>query len=175
MRLFVTSGILAACLALTANAAMAAPTQINPIPSARYVSPARVAHAPVYGAPRFAVRGYAPRFAMRAYAPHYRLGAGVGPFVRGMLGGGPIPYAGIIRDARSSYGSAGASYSPPSYDNSAPASCAACDAQAASDEENQAIQEMNDINAMNASNAAAAAQNAADTAATIQTEINAGM
>jgi hypothetical protein len=30
-------------------------------------------------------------------------------------------------------------------------------------------------NAMNASNAAAAAQNEADTAATIQTEINAGM
>jgi hypothetical protein len=174
MRLFVTTGILAACLALTANVAMAAPSQANPIPNGRYVLPARVAQAAVYGTPRFAVRGYAPRLAMRAYAPRYRFGAGVGPFVRGMLGGGPFPYAGIIRAARGSYGAAGESYTP-SYDNSAPASCAACDAQAASDQENQEIQQMNDTNAMNAANAAAAAQNAADTAATMQTEINAGM
>ena len=42
-------------------------------------------------------------------------------------------------------------------------------------QENQAIQEMNDINALNASMAAAEQENDAANAATLQTEINAGM
>jgi hypothetical protein len=44
-----------------------------------------------------------------------------------------------------------------------------------SDAENQAIQQMNDTNALTASMAAAEQQNEEANAATLQTEINAGM
>jgi hypothetical protein len=65
-------------------------------------------------------------------------------------------------------------YSSPSYDNSATIATGN-DAQAASDAENQAIQQMNDTNALTASMAAAEEQNDEANAATLQTEINAGM
>ncbi len=65
----------------------------------------------------------------------------------------------------------------PSFDASPPVdtSSASTDAQAASDAEVQAIQQLNDENALNASMAAAEQQNDAANAATLQTEINAGM
>jgi hypothetical protein len=169
MKAFITTGLLAASLALTGHAAMAA-TPANPIPRAPQVSHARVAYAPVYGAPRVAARGY---------APCNQLGLDIRQFIQGMLGGGPVPYANLIRDVQrmpASRGSSGSSYSP-SYDNSptVDTSSAASDSQPASDAENQAIQQMNDTNALNASMAAAEQENDAANAATLQTEINAGM
>jgi hypothetical protein len=169
MRAFITTGLIAASLALTAHAAMAA-TPANPIPRAAQVSRTRVAYAPVYGAPRVGARGYSPR---------NQLGLDIGQFIQGMLGGGPVPYANLIRDVQrmpASRGSSGSSYSP-SYDNSptVDTSSAASDSQPASDAENQAIQQMNDTNALNASMAAAEQENDAANAATLQTEINAGM
>jgi len=103
-----------------------------------------------------------------------------------MLGGGgwPIQYSNLGNDAlRASashrYAAAPGSYdlsASPSYDPSTPTDNGAAASQAASDADNQAIQEMNDTNAMNASMAAAEEQNdAANAAASLQTEINAGM
>jgi hypothetical protein len=65
----------------------------------------------------------------------------------------------------------------PTYDSSPSPSVdsSSNDAQAASDAANQAIQQMNDTNALNASMQAAEQQNDAANAATLQTEINAGM
>ena len=91
---------------------------------------------------------------------------------------GPIPYANLVRDVRGVSGSGGGSYdysSSPSDDTAVAVSSAAAQEQAASDEEVQAIQQMNDTNALNASMAAAEQQNDAANAATLQTEINAGM
>ena len=104
----------------------------------------------------------------------------VAQFVRFMLGAAGLPanYAaslrlpGRVRLVRDSAGSYDAS---PSYDDSSSAASAAADAQAASDAENQAIQSMNDTNAATASAAAAEQENDAANAATLQTEINAGM
>jgi hypothetical protein len=62
----------------------------------------------------------------------------------------------------------------PTYDTSTPVS-SGNDAQAASDAEVQAIQQLNDENALNASMQAAEEQNDEANAATLQTEINAGM
>lgn len=163
MKTLITTGIFAASLALLGTTAMAAPSQANPVP--RYAqswqnrAPVRVAaRGPVFGGP---------------------LNVDVARFVGGMLGGGPVPYANLVRDVRGLRSSGGGSYdfsSSPSYDNSAAtASSAAADAQAASDAEVQAIQQMNDTNALTASMAAAEQQNEAANAATLQTEINAGM
>jgi hypothetical protein len=170
MRFFITTSVLAASLALSANAAMAAPTPANPIPHVAQASHARIAHAALARTPRVAARGYAQRG---------QLGVDIGQFIQGMLGGGPVPYANLVRDVQrmpASRASSDSSYSP-SYDYSAaaPTSCAACDAQAASDQEVQEIQQMNDTNALTASMAAAEEQNDAANAATLQTEINAGM
>jgi hypothetical protein len=167
MKAFITTGLLAASLALTGHAAMAA-RPANPIPRAPQVSHARVAYAPVYGAPRVAARGY---------APCNQLGLDIRQFIQGMLGGGPVPYANLIRDVQRmpvSRGSSGSSYAP-SYNNSPTVdTSSAAASQTSSDDENQAIQQMNDENALNASMAAAEQQNDAANAATLQTEINAG-
>jgi len=160
MRSSITTAILAASFAFTVNAAMAA-TPENPIPQ----------HAQAARAPS------AQRVAARPTPARNQLNVDVAQFIRGMLGGGPIPYANLVRDVRAmpaSGGSYDSSYSP-SYDTSAAASSAASDAQAASDAENQAIQEMNDTNALTASMAAAEEENDEANAATLQTEINAGM
>jgi hypothetical protein len=94
--------------------------------------------------------------------------ADLGQFIEGFFGGalGVPPARGGNYEAS------------PSYDASTTTvdtSSAAADAQAASDAEVQAIQQMNDTNALNASMAAAEEQNDAANAATLQTEINAGM
>jgi hypothetical protein len=160
MRSSITTAIVAAAFAFTANAAMAA-SPANPIPQQ-----ARAPHAA-------AVR----HVAARRLPPRDQLNVDVAQFVRGMLGGGPIPYANLVRDVRGMRGTgtyAGSDYSSPTYDTSV-ASSGASDAQAASDAENQAIQSMNDTNALNASMAAAEQENDAANAATLQTEINAGM
>ncbi len=109
--------------------------------------------------------------------PRNQLNVDVAQFIRGMLGGGPVPYANIVRDVRGMGGTgtyAGSDWSSPTYDTSV-TTPGADDAQAAADAENQAIQQMNDTNALNASMAAAEQQNDAANAATLQTEINAGM
>jgi hypothetical protein len=162
MKSLITTGVLIASLSLGASAAMAANT------THKTASAAHVSHT------RTAVH-----VAARKRAPRAQLNVDIGQFIQGMLGGGPVPYANLIRDAErmpASRRSSGSSYSP-SYDSSAgaPASCAACDSQAASDQEVQEIQQMNDTSALTASMAAAEEQNDAANAATLQTEINAGM
>jgi hypothetical protein len=91
----------------------------------------------------------------------------VAQFFQGLFGGAPI-----VRTAR---GPAAEGYvaDSPTYDTSTPV--ANNDAQAASDAEVQAIQQLNDENALNASMQAAEEQNDEANAATLQTEINAGM
>jgi len=166
MKSLISTGILAASLALIGTTAMAA-SQANPVPryaQTRQADQTWQTRAPLRVAGRPALPG--------------RLNVDVAQFVRGMLGGGPVPYANLVRDVRGLRGSSGGSYdysSSQSYDNSAAASSAPTDAPAASDAEVQAIQQMNDTNAMNASMAAAEQQNDAANAATLQTEINAGM
>jgi hypothetical protein len=160
MRSSITTAIVAASFAFSINAAMAA-SPANPIPE----------HARAPNAPA------TEYVAARRLPPRDQLNVDVAQFVRGMLGGGPVPYANLVRDVRGMRGTgayAGSDYSPPTYDTSVTAS-GASDAQAASDAENQAIQSMNDTNALNASMAAAEQENDAANAATLQTEINAGM
>ena len=139
-----TGALLVASLVLTGNAAMARP-----------------AHH--YVAPRAPVAPYAAPF-----------GGDIGQIFQSMLGGVPVQYQGLVRNAmrtrpgRGSQGSYGGSSDwTPSYDTSSPA------IDNSSNDEAQAIQSMNDTNAMNASMAAAEQQNDAAQAAAIQTEINA--
>ena len=89
-----------------------------------------------------------------------RLAADIGQFIQGMLSGGSVPDANLIRDAQRMRGSPGSyDYSSPTNDNSpAVEASAASEGQAASDDENQAIQQMNDTNALTASMAAAEQQ-----------------
>jgi hypothetical protein len=90
----------------------------------------------------------------------------VAQFFQDLFGGAPI-----VRTAR---GHAGEGYADsPTYDTSTPVTNN--DAQAASDAEVQAMQQLNDENALNASMQAAEEQNDEANAATLQTEINAGM
>lgn len=93
----------------------------------------------------------------------------VAQFFQGLFGGAPV-----VRTARSRADESEYVADSPTYDTSAPAS-SNNDAQAASDAEVQAIQQMNDENALNASMQAAEEQNDEANAATLQTEINAGM
>ncbi len=174
MKSFIATGVLAASLAFSGTAAMAAAQTHNAATTA-YAGPALVgtwpavhlATAPAYGAawPRAQV-------AARGYAPGGQFGTNIGQFIQGILGGGRVQYA--------NRGAGGSSYSydfsSPANDNSAAnAASAAIDAQLASDAQNQAIQQMNDTMALNASMAAAEEQNDEANAATLQTEINAGM
>lgn len=170
MRNLIITGTLAASLAFGANAAMAAPPQAHKPATALQVTHAQTAQAPAYGGWQGA------RYAAGGYLPRNQLGLDVSQFIQGMLGGGPVPYANLARDVARMHGSGGGSYdySSPSFDNSAPIATGN-DAQAASDAENQAIQQMNDTNALTASMAAAEEQNDEANAATLQTEINAGM
>jgi hypothetical protein len=160
MRSSITTVIAAGSLLFTVNAAMAV-SPANPIPQH-----ARMTYAP---APQ--------RVAVRRLTPSNQLNVDVAQFIRGMLGGGPVPYANLVRDVRGMRGTgtyAGSDYSSPTYDTSVSDSGAAA-AQAASDAEVQSIQSMNDTNALTASMAAAEEQNDEANAATLQTEINAGM
>jgi hypothetical protein len=93
----------------------------------------------------------------------------VAQFFQGLFGGVPI-----MRTARSRADEGQYVADSPTYDTSPPVG-SSNDAQAASDAEVQAIQQMNDENALNASMQAAEEQNDEANAATLQTEINAGM
>jgi hypothetical protein len=178
MKSLISIGVLAASLALGANAAVAAAQPTHTAATAAQITRAvwpdvrraRTHRGPYYGAWPYA------RYAAGGYAPRGQFDYDIGQFIQGMLGGGPVPYANLARDVERMRGSGGGSYaySAPSYDNPAPIA-AGNDAQAASDAENQVIQQMNDTNALTASMAAAEAQNDAANAATLQTEINAGM
>jgi hypothetical protein len=161
MKSFIITGIFTASLALAAKAATAA-TPADPYPHGTQIS---LAHTAARGAARM---------------PQARdqLNVDVAGFIQGMLGGGPIPYANLIRDVRSMPGSASGGYTP-SYDSSTAATdnaaSDAAQAQAASDEELQTIGEINDIDAQTASMAAAEEENDEANAEALQTEINAGM
>ena len=104
MKSLITSGILAVSLTLSANTAMAGPTQANPIPNAAqsYRTVRATPFAPGYGASRVAAR---------VYLPNNQLGMDVGQFISGMLGGSlPPQYAQIVRNAvrvSASHGSSG--------------------------------------------------------------------
>jgi hypothetical protein len=160
MRSSITAAIAAGSVLVTVNAAMAM-SPANPIPQH-----ARAEYAPAVH-----------RVATQRLTPNNQLNVDIAQFVRGMLGGGPVPYGNLVRDVRNMRGTGtyeGPDYSSPTYDTSVPDSGAAA-AQAASDAEVQAIQSMNDTNAQTASMAAAEAENDEANAATLQTEINAGM
>jgi hypothetical protein len=199
MRDLIITGTLAASLACGANAAMAAAPQAHKPATALQMTHAQTAHVASFGgwgsaqsARTFVGTGWGWGGAQTAQAPAYggspsaryasgylprnQLGFDVNQFIQGMLGGGPVPYANLARDVERMHGVSGGGsyYASPSYDNSAPVATGN-DAQAASDAENQAIQQMNDTNALTASMAAAEQQNDAANAATLQTEINAGM
>src|ERR1700722_5334742 len=110
MKSLITSAILAVSLTLSANAAMAAPTQANPIPNA----------AQSYRT----VRAGARPVAATGYLPNSLLGMDVGQFISGMLGGSlPPQYAQIVRNAvreSASHRSSGSYESSGSYDFSSP-------------------------------------------------------
>jgi hypothetical protein len=210
MKLFVTTGLLAISLALTANAASAAVPQANKSTAVSHVTHAQPSHVAAFGgwgsaqvAPSYSGTGwgvgrthvagaqnhasgyrqaYAPasggwqgsRYAANGYTPRSPLGADINAFIQGMLGGGPVPYANLARDIERMPGARGGSYAEsPTYDTSVPVSGDGGAAAAAA--ESQAIEQMNDTNAATASAAAAEAENDEANAATLQTEINAGM
>jgi hypothetical protein len=178
MKSIIATGLAAASLALSASVAMAAsPAAYGPIVAARqpaYTSvlggtwpDVHVAEAP---APR-----YASPLGTYGTLPRTQAGFDVAQFVGGVLGG-TVPYANLVREARQVRGSAGTYESPDlSFSTAADTPVVGNDAQLASDAENQAIQQMNDTNALTASMAAAEEENDEANAATLQTEINAGM
>ena len=105
MKSLITTAMLATSLALIGTTAMAAPSPANPVP--RYAQASQV-RAPL-------------QFAARRPLPGGRLNVDVAQFVRGMLGGGPVPYANLVRDVRGLRGSGGGILrlsSSPSYDYS---------------------------------------------------------
>jgi hypothetical protein len=168
MKTLITTGLAAASLALIGTTAMAAPSPANPLPRYAQSLPAHTwqGRAPLHVAAR------------RPLPAAGRLNVDVAQFVRGMLGGGPVPYANLVRDVRSLRGAGGGSYdwsSSPTYSTDSGTSNIGTDTAAAALEEDQTIQQMNDTNAETASMAAAEAANDAANAATLQTEINAGM
>jgi hypothetical protein len=193
----VTTGILTASLALAGNTAMAAaPTAHKAAPVAhvtRAVWPdtqPQGYRAQGYGtqgyrgAPVRYAHGYAPQgygsygYGSYGNAPRGGLNYDIAQFVQGMLGGGPVPYAALARDVERMHGGVvrggGGAVDSPTYDTSTPTAGvdqATLDANA----ESQSLEQMNDTMALNASMAAAEAQNDAANAATLQTEINAGM
>jgi hypothetical protein len=162
----VSSGLIVFSLALNGGAATAANLPVH-----KAAATARVSHA------RPAVRVAARRRRLPAQP-----GFDIGQLIQGMLGG-PLPpqYAQIVQNAireSASHRSSGSYESSGSFDPS-PSPSVEVDnsqSQAAIDESDQAIQQMDqDLQAMDASNAAAEQQNDAANAATLQTEINAGM
>ena len=155
MKSLIPSGLVIVALAFSATGAMAA----------NVTKATHVVHAPVHVAAR--------------RLPVAQPTVNLGQIIASFLGGGwPTPYASqYAGKAQLARGSSDSYVSSPTYDSSptVDTSSAATDSQAASDAEVQAIQSMNDTNALNASMAAAEQQNDAANAATLQTEINAGM
>jgi hypothetical protein len=155
MKSLITSGLIISSLAFSGSGAMAADAHVT--------RTAHVVHARVH-------------VAAHQRRPLAQATINLGQIIASFLGGGwPIPYA--VHHTGKTQNSGGESDWSPSYDNSpvVDTTSAATDSQAASDAEVQAIQSMNDTNALNASMAAAEQQNDAANAATLQTEINAGM
>jgi hypothetical protein len=153
MRSLLASGIVVASLTLAGHGALAAGVHVH--------HGARVAHV---AHTRAAVHVAGRNNQVRAQ-PEF----GIAQFFQSMFGGG---WAAQYSSRRS----VGSYDSSPSYDTSSPVTVdTSASDQAASDAAAQAIQSMNDTNALNASMAAAEQQNEAANAATIQTEINAGM
>jgi hypothetical protein len=153
-KLLITPAIIVASLALSGNVFAAdAHVPAKATPHAHVAT--RVAH------PHVATRTTARRHYAVARQPD------LGQIIQSFFGGA----LGVQAARRGTYEAS------PSYDTSptVDTSSASTDAQAASDAEVQAIQQMNDENALNASMAAAEQQNDAANAATLQTEINAGM
>jgi hypothetical protein len=154
----ITTGIMVVSLVLGGNVAMAANVH----------APAKAAHArPV------------THVAGRTRYPRSQVNGGVAQLIQGFFGGVlPPQYLGMVQSAerRGATGSyAGSADFSPTYDTSTPVdNTGPATAQAAADED-AAIQQMNDTNAMTASMAAAEQENDAANAATLQTEINAGM
>jgi hypothetical protein len=107
--------------------------------------------------------------ARRHIAPAQQQPDFVAQFFQGLFGG---PQVATGRGSRSEQGQYVGSDDSPTYDMSPPPSD---NSQASVDADVQAIQQMNDENALNASMQAAEQQNDAANAATLQTEINAGM
>lgn len=98
-------------------------------------------------------------------------GVDIGQVFGALFGGVRIEYRG-----RAIASGSGGSWESPSYDTSSPVDFGAAADQAASDAASAAaIQQANDSAALTASMAAAEQQNDAAQAATLQTEINAGM
>ena len=166
MKTLITAGLAAASVALIGPSAMAAPSPANPVP--RYMQ-----SVPAHG-----WQGRTPLdVAARRPLPAGRLNVDVAQFVRGMLSGGPVPYANLVRDIRSMHGSGGGTYDSsfsPTYSTDT-ATNGGVDEAALAQQENQNIQELNDSMALTASMAAAEEQNDEANAAALQTEINAGM
>src|ERR1700740_2136874 len=101
MRSSITTVIAAGSLLFTGTAAMAV-SPANPIPQH-----ARTTYAPA-----------SQRVAVRRLTPSNQLNVDVAQFIRGMLGGGPVPYANLVRDVRGMRGTgtyAGSDYSSPTY------------------------------------------------------------
>ena len=163
----VSSGLIVVSLALNGGAATAANLPVH-----KAAATAQVSHA------RPAVHVAAQRRQAPAQ-PNFD----IGQFIQAMFGG-PLPpqYAQIVRNAvresaSPSHGSSGSydsSYSP-SY-NSPAVDVDTSQSQAAIEASDQAIQQTDqDLQQLDASIAAAEAQNDAANAATVQTDINAGM
>jgi hypothetical protein len=93
----------------------------------------------------------------------------VAQFFQSLFGAPPV-----VRTARGRSDDQYVPYDSPTYDTSTPVDNSGAE-QAASDAEVQAIQQMNDDNAMVQSMQAAEEQNDEANAATLQTEINAGL
>jgi len=160
-----SSGFIVVLLALNGGAATAANLPVH-----KAAAKAQVSHA------RPAVRVAAQRRQAPAQ-PNFD----IGQFIQSALGGRlPPQYARIVQNAvreSASHGSSGSydSWYLPS-DNSPAVDVDTSQSQAAIDASDQAIQQMDqDLQQLDASTAAAEAQNDAANAATLQTEINAGM
>lgn len=172
MRPLIPPVMIIASLALSGNAFAAAAQAASHVKTSTTTAHAAQARVAGHGVAKHVVaKNGAPR---RAYALARRP-ADLGQFFQSLFGGG---WPGRV-SRQASHGSPGASDWTPTFDNwsTVDTSSAFNDAQAAADTaaELQAIQSMNDTNALTASMAAAEAQNDAANAATLQTEINAGM
>jgi hypothetical protein len=165
----IRSGLIVAAMALTANAAMAANLPV----AHKSVPIAHTAHLQATA-----------RVAARYRQPPYARNNDLGQLIEGFFGGVlPPQYTRLIASAaaRASVSHRGTGESSGTYDPSwdspspsIPIDNSASDAAAAAAAANSE-QRMNDDMAMTASMAAAQQQNDAANAATLQTEINAGM
>ena len=192
---FIPTGLVLASLALSGHAmAATAHVKARTPPQAAFGAGVDVAAIPPYPNYTPALGPNSQRNAgYNAARPAYRYpadghfgaepGINVGQLIGGMLGIVPPQYAGIVQNAMrqaASHRSSGTSSSggyDPSFDSPSPstpidnsASDAAAASAAAASEQN-----LNDEMALTASMAAAEQQNDAANAATLQTEINAGM